>query len=285
MKETYYFPHEFNSINDIKIVAMLSDYGGAGYGYFWAIIELLHTEETHKLPLKKYIYLALAKQMVTNAEQIEKFIHSCINDYELFKTDGTFFWSERVLRNIEVRKGISLKRSEAGKLGANAKQTQANAKQNVAKEKKEKEIKEKEKETTNPTETSSVVKVPNIIGAVNFDTEPQDFTTFWDLYDKKVDKHKCLLKWRRITAKEKELIFINVPLYIKSLSELRYQKNPLTYLNGRCWEDVVKEEPKPLSALELIKQQNPYPQRGTFTFTPAQVEQQRKLKAEMDAID
>lgn len=139
-KETFYFSHDYDPTGDPKISAMLSEHGGMGYGCYWRIIEMLHSDDTHRLPLKKYIFIAIAKQMLISVENIEFFIKTCINDYELFLSDGELFWSNRVDSNIGKRGEISLKRAQAGRLGginkANAKQIIAIAKQNVAKEKK-----------------------------------------------------------------------------------------------------------------------------------------------------
>ena len=35
---------------------------------------MLHAEESHTLPLKEYIYKALAKQMVTSVEQVSAIV-------------------------------------------------------------------------------------------------------------------------------------------------------------------------------------------------------------------
>lgn len=147
MKESFYFPHDYEAANDPKVQALLSEYGGIGYGVFWRIIELLHSDEEHKIPMKQYIFIAIAKQMLASAEQIMAIVNFAINECELFETDGDFIWSKRVNRNFLRRKEISEKRSISGKLGAEKKWAMANAKQNLAKhgkgkEKKEKEIKE-----------------------------------------------------------------------------------------------------------------------------------------------
>jgi hypothetical protein len=130
----YYFRHDYNPTNDPKIICLLGNFGGNGYGIYWRIVEMLHQEKDYKLPLKKYIYEAIAKQMLTSAEQIEAIIYECINTYELFVSDSSFFWSERVLDNIKRQEEISNIRSLAGKSGAIAKQNLANA----SKEKKSK---------------------------------------------------------------------------------------------------------------------------------------------------
>lgn len=141
-KDAYYFPHDYEPIGDQKILALISDHGAAGYGLYWRIIEMLHSETTHKLEMKPMLYKAIAKQMESNAEQLLKFINDCIKEYYLFQSDGIFFWSDRVNRNIERREEVSKVRSIAGKKGYVAKQNSANAKQMLAIAKQRKEKKE-----------------------------------------------------------------------------------------------------------------------------------------------
>ena len=148
-KETFYFPHDFEPTSDPKIQALIGDYGGLGYGIYWRIIEMLHSDPEHKLPHKKYIILAIAKQMLASVEQIEALLNDCIKSYELLDSDTEFFWSKRVNRNFERRIEISKLRSYAGKKGAIAKQNLANAskgKESKVKESKGKEIKKEKKE-------------------------------------------------------------------------------------------------------------------------------------------
>lgn len=126
-KDTNWFKHDYDPTGDPKMQAMLNDYGGLGYGIYWRIAEMLHIDRCNKLPLKKYIYTAIVKQMQANASNgtpsvfhvnlslsdIENFITHCITEYELFQSDGTHFWSERVIRNIDNKKKISEIRSKA----------------------------------------------------------------------------------------------------------------------------------------------------------------------------
>ena len=148
MKDTYYFSHDYNPTSDPKIQALIGEHGAVGYGLYWRIVEMLHEEGTHKLPCKKYIYLALAKQMSTSVEQVEIIVKCCIELCELFVSDNELFWSERVLRNIEKRTEISNKRSEAGKKSAelrkistSVEQVSTSVQQNPTKERKVKENK------------------------------------------------------------------------------------------------------------------------------------------------
>ena len=145
-KETYYFQHDYEPTADPKIQALIKKYDWTGYGLFWRICEMLHSDETHKLPLKKYLYISLSNNS-TSVEQVLSFVKDCISDFELFESDNDFFWSKRVFKNIDRRNDISEKRSFAGKESARkrAEQKQQNStsvQQNPTKEIKEKEIKE-----------------------------------------------------------------------------------------------------------------------------------------------
>lgn len=226
-KETFYFPHDFEPTSDPKIEALLSEYKAEGYGLYWRIIEMLHSNEQHKLPLKKYLFMAIAKQMLANAEQIEAFVRFCIDVAELLKSDGEFIWSDRVNRNIDERKRISLIRSTSGTLGAIAKQNNANAKQLPSKEKKRKEKK----------------VIPSIDGEREI-----DFEKFWNRYDKKVDRKKSKAAFMKLSENEISKIKLTLRHYIQNTPDAQFRKNPLTYLNGKCWDDeqtiaTTKTEP------------------------------------------
>ncbi len=166
MKEAYYFQHDYEPISDPKITALLAEYGAEGYGIFWRIIEMLHSNTEHKLPKKKYIFIAIAKQLVTkdnngitNYNKIEDVINYATDVCELFLDDKEFIISKRVLDNFKKREDISEKRSEAGKRSAsirwgnedNKRITKENfVKQKVTKSNKGKEIKTKERDTISP---------------------------------------------------------------------------------------------------------------------------------------
>jgi hypothetical protein len=65
------------------------------------------------------------------------------------------------------------------------------------------------------------------------------FDTFWEMYGKKEDRRKCEKKWVSIDEKLHEKILTVLPAYIAKTPELKFRKNPLTWLNGECWNDEV----------------------------------------------
>lgn len=156
-KEAYYFSHDSNARRDPKILAMRNEYGNKGYGWYWILVEMLSEQDDYMLKHTKWVTNAIAMEMLCDTSEAEKFVFSCIEDYELFVSDGEHFWSESLLRRMNIKEAKRKKRVEAGKKGAQSrwsdgnaiatpKQSHSNAmaKDGKGKEKKVKESKEKE---------------------------------------------------------------------------------------------------------------------------------------------
>jgi regulator of replication initiation timing len=73
----------------------------------------------------------------------------------------------------------------------------------------------------------------------------EQFDLFWDLYGKKVDREKCLKKFKSLNDANIEGIFKKVEEYVLSTPDSQFRKNPLTWLNGKCWNDeIIVNTPK-----------------------------------------
>lgn len=70
----------------------------------------------------------------------------------------------------------------------------------------------------------------------------EEFEYWWHLYNKKRGKSQCIKKWTRMNSKDRKACIQATPAYVSSVSEKQFQKDPLTYLNGRCWEDEIIEQ-------------------------------------------
>jgi hypothetical protein len=68
-----------------------------------------------------------------------------------------------------------------------------------------------------------------------------EFSVFWDLYDKKEDSKACKKKWENLSNDVREKIILHVPKYVASTPDVKFRKNPKTYLNNECWNDEVQE--------------------------------------------
>ena len=147
-KEAYYFSHDSNAKDDPKILQLRMEMGWEGYGLFWALIELLRNESDHRM---RTHYKSIAFALQTHEDSIKK----VINDFNLFEVNDNYFWSESLLKRMELKEERSEKARESAKKrwnkenDANAMPTHSerNANAMQLKESKVKEIKEiKEKE-------------------------------------------------------------------------------------------------------------------------------------------
>lgn len=80
------------------------------------------------------------------------------------------------------------------------------------------------------------------------------FAEFWDMYGKKVDRPKCEKKFSKLTSTEIVLLFTNLPLYIKSKPEKQYRKDPIRWLNGKCWNDEIIQNQQAQSVHSFTEQ-------------------------------
>lgn len=78
---------------------------------------------------------------------------------------------------------------------------------------------------------------------------PPDFDTFWNTYNKKVGRDKCLKLWAKLSAKDKAECLSYIPLYVKAQPDKQYRKNPETFLRNKSWHDeIINRTTKPTAA-------------------------------------
>jgi hypothetical protein len=70
------------------------------------------------------------------------------------------------------------------------------------------------------------------------------FDKFWVMYGKSSDKKKCKDKFILLSDSEIDLIFETLPIYLLKTPDVQYRKNPLTYINGKCWNDIDLNNPQ-----------------------------------------
>mgnify|MGYP003584003955 CR=1 FL=1 len=87
------------------------------------------------------------------------------------------------------------------------------------------------------SDSDSVKEINNISLSLE-----NDFTLFWNKYGKKNDSKKCKDKFLKLKKSEVDIILKVVDSYVGSTPDLQFRKNPLTWLNGKCWNDVEINE-------------------------------------------
>ena len=103
MKKTY-FTHDSNARNDLKLIKLRRVGGWEFYGIYFALLELLFTEE-NELCINDYETLAYGLQC--DPEKLKQ----VIEDFNLFVIEGDFFHSKRLLKQIEEINNKSIKAS------------------------------------------------------------------------------------------------------------------------------------------------------------------------------
>ena len=161
-KEAFYFPHDFNSRADRKLINLSMKYGMEGIGIFWCIVEMLY-EEGGYLPLE---YERITFELRTQYDTTE----SVINDFDLFENDGERFWSSAVLERLQKRYAKSERAKESvntrwSKTGyeRNTNVIRTNEERNTIKERKGKEKKRNNKEHPLPPKGAKGDVVLNFI--------------------------------------------------------------------------------------------------------------------------
>lgn len=123
-----------------------------------------------------------------------------------------------------------------GKNGGRPKKTESVSDEPKSTEQKPKNHdKEKESESDNEKESEKIL-----------------FDIFWNLYDKKIDKVKCFKVWKKIDRHKRTFVQEKARLYSLSTPDVKFRKNPLTWLNGECWNDEIEEQPKVLVSKKYI---------------------------------
>ncbi len=120
MKKTY-FNHDSNARNDLKLIRLRSVGGFEFYGIYFALLELLFSEE-NKICIEDYDALAFGLQCDANK------LKQVIEDFDLFVIEDNCFYSKRLNNHIEEINNKSIKAKEnANKRwnNANAMQTQS----------------------------------------------------------------------------------------------------------------------------------------------------------------
>lgn len=217
MKETFFFSHDYNARTDPKIKDLLTEHGMLGYGIFWAIIEDLYNNSN----VLRLNYKTISYDLRTDPDTIK----SIINDFGLFIIDGDNFSSKSVGERLQKRTEKSIKASESIK--------------------KRWEKYERNTNVSGSKNDSNTNKVKESKGKERINIE---FDVFYEAYGKKVEKDKASKKWTTLTDEERELALADAPKYRATITDIKYQKSPLVYLNGKNWLDERSVHPLPTTS-------------------------------------
>jgi hypothetical protein len=111
-KDAYYFPHDSNARQDVKILKLRIKHGWAGYGLYWGIIETLRDQDNYAFEADQPELISLA--VGCSIDEITPVLNTCLEVGLLKKEDGYIF-SPSLKRRMERVDDIREKRRLAGK--------------------------------------------------------------------------------------------------------------------------------------------------------------------------
>lgn len=207
VKDSSYFSHDSNARRDPKILALRSVYGMEGYGWFWTIIEMLREQPGYKLSIdSKYAYKAIAMELHCDESKAIEFIQDCIKEFGIFETDGEQFWSQSLLRRMEIKETKSNKAREAAlarwgkdeESESNASAMQSHSEKSSSNASKVKESKVNKKESKESTVLVPQHEVAAGLDAGNPTGYPTEFESFWSEYPRKIRKADAYAAWLQL---------------------------------------------------------------------------------------
>jgi len=143
MNTSNYFPHNNNARSDEKLLAVRMDYGCAGYGVYFMILERLGESEDYTCPCN---YKRLAFDFHCTEDEVKHIVE----DYELFAfTDDGRFYSQSYIERMRIREERKEELSEKRRTAVNTR---------WAKEKNKKDTKPIQKNTNVEKSDTNVIQ-------------------------------------------------------------------------------------------------------------------------------
>jgi hypothetical protein len=234
MKSTFYFAHDYNAGQDYKIIALISKHSASGYGVYWRIIEMLHSDDSHTLPNNEMIWSVISMTMNTPIRDIQSIIETCL-EYKLLCIDADgLIYSNRVNYNIGYREQIHKNKVDGGKKSADKRKQMLNN-SSTNNEHNVNSSSTAVQQEVNKVKESKVKesKVKNIIFS-------PDFEIIWSNYGKVGSKQKAFEIWKKMNDEKQDKIAKSISGYLNHLQKTGYsQKHFTTYLNSDEYENYL----------------------------------------------
>lgn len=141
-KDAYYFSHDSNARNDLKMIKLRRKLGLKGIGLFWCTIEMLRETDDYSIPLTEIEDICFDLRC-----EVDEF--NILFECELLEKNDDFFTSSSLCKRMEKLDEIKEKRRIAGAKGGKSKASVKQLLSNKSKVKQSKEENSKEEELIN----------------------------------------------------------------------------------------------------------------------------------------
>jgi hypothetical protein len=96
-KDSFWFKHDANARNDMRVIDLRAKHGFEGYGIYFAILEVMREQDGYRLPVSKRGHLSIA--LGDGAQLISSVLDSCI-ECGLFESDGEYIYSTSFIKRM-----------------------------------------------------------------------------------------------------------------------------------------------------------------------------------------
>lgn len=117
-KDAYWFRHDANARNDIKIIELRSLHGYEGYGIYFAILEVMREQTEYVIPEKKIGMVGLA--IGESPQKVRQIIEDCVA-VGLFENDDGNIYSPSFLDRMSKWEGVKNRNETNGAKGGRPK--------------------------------------------------------------------------------------------------------------------------------------------------------------------
>jgi hypothetical protein len=97
VRESQYFSHDVNAQADEKIDNLIFEMGHEGVGLYWCLVEKLYCNDG-------YLRIDNPRKLAHSMRAKESKVMRVITEFNLFRNDSKNFWSDSVLRRIEIQR-------------------------------------------------------------------------------------------------------------------------------------------------------------------------------------
>lgn len=102
----YFFKHDSNAHNDLKIKRLVKRFGWQGYGWWWLLVEIIREEDGYSIPYDDDTFEVLASEMLCEPEQAKTFVDSLLSCKLLQRNGNGNLYSDRLNRDMLVKDNI-----------------------------------------------------------------------------------------------------------------------------------------------------------------------------------
>lgn len=124
----YFFTHDVDAHEDVKIKKLIKTFGYEGYGIFWHLIEVMRNTDNYRIA---YDIDDIEILLYHTNVNLEDFIKFCLK-VKLLILENNFLFSDSLNKRMEIYEEIRENKSKAGKLGNMVRWGKKDGEKNIA---------------------------------------------------------------------------------------------------------------------------------------------------------